>query len=77
MLQNGSLEASWGYLADRGLKCFKTFSGGLLGILCGLGLEMLKNSHLEAFWGYFAGLGPQMLQNRLLEASWGLVVQSL
>ena len=52
-------------------------SGGLLGLLGGLGLEMLQNSSLEASWGYFAGLGPQMLQNGLLEASWGLAVQSL
>ena len=52
-------------------------SGGLLGLLGGLGLEMHQNSSLEASWGYFAGLGPQMLQNGLLEASWGLAVQSL
>ena len=33
--------------------------GGFLGLLCGLGPEMLQNGPLEASWGHFAGWGPK------------------
>ena len=35
----------------------KWLSGGLLGLLCGLGPQMLQNGLLEASWGYLAGWG--------------------
>ena len=50
---NERLEASWTEFLAWVQKCSKMKSGGFLGIVRCLSLEILQNERLEASWNYF------------------------